>query len=70
MASGQVSYQLSSSLALGVKAPTKTVNTQGRNAQTDAATILELALSRTQVPGDAVPLVPLANWRDRRVVPE
>ena len=22
------------------------------------------------VPGDAVPLAPLANWRDRRVVPE
>ena len=44
MALEQASYQLSSLLALGVKVlpqnpPTKTENAQGRNAQTDAATM-------------------------------
>ena len=71
MTSGQVSYQLSSSLALGVKVlpqnpPTKTENTQGPNAQTDAATMLKSGLTQSQVPGSAVPLAPLANWRDQR----
>ena len=77
-ASVQVSYQLSSLPVLGLKVftqnpPTKTENDQGRNAQTDAATtfatILELVLSPSQVPGGAAYLAPLANWRDRSVVP-